>query len=75
MIRKLSFRWIVEELRAIDGVRVVGDPQVSVVAITSDDFNIYSLSEQMRKRGWNLNALQFPASIHLCCTMLHTKPV
>lgn len=27
----------------------------------------------MKKRGWNLNALQFPACLHLCVTMLHTK--
>ena len=27
----------------------------------------------MRKKGWNLNVLQFPSSIHLCCTMLHTQ--
>ena len=27
----------------------------------------------MKNRGWNLNALQFPSSIHICCTMLHTQ--
>ena len=40
----------------------------------SDDYNIYALSDEMKKRGWNLNALQFPSCIHLCCTMLHTQP-
>ncbi len=68
-------RWIASELRKVKGVKVVGDPEVSVVALGSDDFNIYALSEQMKKRGWNLNALQFPSCIHLCCTMLHTKRV
>ena len=28
----------------------------------------------MKQRGWNLNALQFPQSVHLCVTMLHTQP-
>ena len=27
----------------------------------------------MKKRGWALNALQFPSCIHLCVTMVHTK--
>ena len=39
----------------------------------SDRFNIYALSDQMKSRGWNLNALQFPQSVHLCVTMLHTQ--
>ena len=28
----------------------------------------------MKASGWNLNILQSPACIHLCCTMLHTQP-
>ena len=39
----------------------------------SDIFNIYALSDEMKKRGWALNALQFPSCIHLCVTMVHTK--
>ncbi|XP_059086019.1 sphingosine-1-phosphate lyase-like [Tigriopus californicus] len=66
-------RYIAEEIRKIKGIKVMGVPEVSVVAIGSDDFNIYALSDAMKKRGWNLNALQFPACLHLCCTMLHTK--
>jgi sphinganine-1-phosphate aldolase len=27
----------------------------------------------MKQKGWNLSALQYPSSIHLCCTMLHTQ--
>ena len=36
-------------------------------------FNIYALSDEMKKRGWALNALQFPSCIHLCVTMVHTQ--
>lgn len=38
-----------------------GKPDVSVVALGSDKFNIYILADQMTKRGWNLNSLQYPA--------------
>jgi sphinganine-1-phosphate aldolase len=53
---------------------IVGEPDVSVLALGSDIFNIYGLSDGMKKRGWNLNALQFPSAVHLCVTLLHTQP-
>lgn len=46
--------------RKIKGVFVYGKPEVSVVALGSNDYNIYQLSDRMGKRGWNLNALQYP---------------
>ena len=27
----------------------------------------------MKEGGWNLNILQEPACVHLCCTMLHAQ--
>ncbi|XP_073691119.1 sphingosine-1-phosphate lyase 1 isoform X2 [Garra rufa] len=61
-------------IRQIDGVFVFGDPEVSVVALGSDDFDIFRLSNALTSKGWNLNTLQFPSSIHICVTMLHTQP-
>ena len=40
----------------------------------SENFNIYGLGDLMKERGWNLNILQEPASVHMCCTMLHAQP-
>ncbi|NP_001082938.1 sphingosine-1-phosphate lyase 1 [Danio rerio] len=60
-------------IRKIDGVFVFGDPEVSVVALGSDDFDIFRLSNALTSKGWNLNTLQFPSSIHICVTMLHTQ--
>nr|CAG4651780.1 EOG090X051L [Triops cancriformis] len=67
-------RRIEQGLRQIPHINVIGKPQVSVVAVASKEFNIYRLSDGMAKLGWNLNALQFPSSIHLCVTYLHTQP-
>jgi hypothetical protein len=39
----------------------------------SEAFNIYGLGDGLKKRGWNLNMLQFPSAIHICVTLLHTK--
>ncbi|XP_031434819.1 sphingosine-1-phosphate lyase 1 isoform X2 [Clupea harengus] len=67
-------RTIDEELRQIDGIFVFGKPEVSVVAIGSDVFDIFRLSNALTTKGWNLNTLQFPSSIHICVTVLHTQP-
>ncbi|XP_043991929.1 sphingosine-1-phosphate lyase 1 [Gambusia affinis] len=67
-------RKIRNEIRKIKGVFVFGNPEVSVVAIGSEDFDIFRLSNALTSKGWNLNTLQFPSSIHLCCTVLHTQP-
>ncbi|XP_042712819.2 sphingosine-1-phosphate lyase 1 isoform X2 [Chrysemys picta bellii] len=67
-------RFIESGLRKIDNIQIFGKPEVSVISIGSDVFDIYRLSNLLSTRGWNLNVLQFPSSIHLCITLLHTKP-
>ncbi|KAI5107971.1 sphingosine-1-phosphate lyase 1 isoform X1 [Silurus meridionalis] len=58
----------------VEGLFVFGNPEVSVVALGSDVFDIFRLSNALTSKGWNLNTLQFPSSIHICVTMLHTQP-
>ncbi|KAF2351431.1 Pyridoxal phosphate-dependent decarboxylase [Trinorchestia longiramus] len=67
-------KYIEEQCRLIPNLEIVGKAEVSVVALSSKCFNIYSLSDKMGERGWNLSALQFPSSIHIALTMAHTKP-
>ncbi|KAF5890422.1 sphingosine-1-phosphate lyase 1-like, partial [Clarias magur] len=58
----------------VEGLFVFGNPEVSVVALGSNVFDIFRLSNALTSKGWNLNTLQFPSSIHICVTMLHTQP-
>jgi len=67
-------RGITEAVQDVPGLKIVGVPEVSVVAFASDKFNIYGLSDGLKERGWALNALQFPSCVHLCVTRCHTKP-
>lgn len=59
----------------IRGLKLLGCdplPQAMIVCFTSangNDLNIYQVAEHMNSRGWNLNSLQNPASIHLCVTL------
>ena len=66
-------RWLTQELNSIPHLYVMGNPLVSVVAMASKDFNIYKLNEELGKRNWSLNPLQFPPALHICITLLHTR--
>lgn len=61
-------------LREMDGIFVFGKPATSVIAISSNEFHIYRLSEALSAKGWNLNTLQFPCGTHICITHMHTQP-
>ncbi|VDM30964.1 unnamed protein product [Hydatigera taeniaeformis] len=72
-------RIIAKGVERTPGLRVLGDPKVSVVAFTSDAFDIYQLAELMSHHpdgspNWSLSVLQYPPAVHLCVTDLHTQP-
>ncbi|XP_077115409.1 sphingosine-1-phosphate lyase 1 [Ranitomeya variabilis] len=67
-------RFIIKELQKIKEILIFGNPEVSVISFGSKVFDIYRLSNSLTAKGWNLNTLQFPPSIHICLTLLHTKP-
>uniref|UniRef100_K3WGG0 sphinganine-1-phosphate aldolase n=1 Tax=Globisporangium ultimum (strain ATCC 200006 / CBS 805.95 / DAOM BR144) TaxID=431595 RepID=K3WGG0_GLOUD len=62
---------IKEGIKKIDGLFVLGDPQVMVICFGGKGLNILKVSDAMAKKGWSLNSLQHPASVHLCVTVRH----
>uniref|UniRef100_A0ACB8F8V3 Uncharacterized protein n=1 Tax=Sphaerodactylus townsendi TaxID=933632 RepID=A0ACB8F8V3_9SAUR len=63
-----------QELKKIDHIFIFGKPEVSVLALGSDAFDIFRLGNMLTSKGWSLTMLQFPSSIHISLTLLHTKP-
>lgn len=57
----LLFSFFFLRLRKIDSIFIFGKPEVSVLSIGSDTFDIYRLSNFLAAKGWNLNVLQFPS--------------
>lgn len=51
-----------------------GSPVTSVIALGSNDFDIFRLIDSLNNRGWKLNPLQFPSAVHICVTHVHTQP-
>lgn len=43
---------IVAGIRAIPGLRVLGEPEANLVAFTADDFPIFNVIDAMKTRGW-----------------------
>lgn len=55
----------------IPGLALVGDPLVMVICFRGDGVNVLKVSDAMAKKGWSLNPLQHPTSVHLCVTVRH----
>ncbi len=53
----------------IDGIEVLGDPEMAMFTLGSDEINVFELDDEMRERGWSLLP-QFacgggPANLHV----------
>jgi len=56
----------------IPGIELQGAGQAMIVCVGGrEGVDIYEVGDRMTKRGWNLNSLQAPAGLHLCCTLRH----
>lgn len=49
----------------IDGVEVLGEPHMSVLALGSSRLDIYAVGDELSARGWHIDRQQRPASLHL----------
>ncbi len=64
---------IKDGIASISELHVLGDP-LWVIAFASSGPDIYRVMDLMSQRGWNLNGLHRPASLHICVTLRHTQP-
>lgn len=60
---------LIEGINAIDGLRVLGRPDMCLFALASDTISVFELDDEMARRGWALQP-QFsaggaPPSLHL----------
>jgi sphinganine-1-phosphate aldolase len=62
-----------EGIAEIPEIHVLGDP-LWVLALASDQVDVYAVMDEMAHRGWSLNGLQHPASFHICVTLRHCRP-
>jgi sphinganine-1-phosphate aldolase len=58
---------------SIEGLSVLGDPQLSIVAFGSERLDIFRVAERMQTRGWLPGLVQRPKAIHRMMSMLHAQ--
>ncbi|XP_042506262.1 sphingosine-1-phosphate lyase [Macadamia integrifolia] len=73
-IMEISKR-IQKGIKEIPELFIVGKPDMTIVAFGSNCVDIFEVNDIMSSRGWHLNALQRPNSIHICVTLQHVPVV
>jgi glutamate/tyrosine decarboxylase-like PLP-dependent enzyme len=58
-------------IRAIDGLHLWGEPDLSILSFGSDQIDIFAAAERMGERGWLPGLTQRPRGMHLMLSMLH----
>ena len=61
----------VDGIHSIDGLRVVGKPDLAVVAFTSDQVDMMRVAGKMSGKGWLPGLIRKPTGIHRMMSMLH----
>lgn len=68
--------WAIREgIEAMPGIYIFGYPEMSVMAIGSDELDVYQIGDEMGLRGWHLDRQQFPPSLHLTINYAHLNVV
>lgn len=62
---------IVHEVQQISELQVIGNPQTTVLAFTSDKIDIYEVADELSEKGWLLDRQQNPPSLHLTVNYIH----
>jgi sphinganine-1-phosphate aldolase len=58
-------RKIITGINSIPGLHVISNPDMSLLAFTSDDYDIFIIADMMEEKGWHLDRQQLPDSLHL----------
>jgi len=64
-------RALIDGISAIPGLHVMGSPDMSVFAFTSDEADIYAVGDALDALGWHPDRQQKPPSLHLMVTPAH----
>lgn len=58
-------------IRSIEGLEILGEPHLSIVAYSSPEIDIFRVAEVMAEKGWLPGLVQKPKAIHRMMSMIH----
>lgn len=67
--------YLKNKINKIDGMYVIGEPDINVVAFNSDKYPIGEIHNRLSEKKWNLNLLQNPLAIHICITPVNINQI
>ena len=68
-------RAVMEGLRSVPELFVMGEPTMSIFAFGSNDVDVYALADVMNQKGWGVDRQQRPPSLHMMITPAHAPHV
>ncbi len=60
-----------EGIGKIEGLRIISDPDMCVMAFTSENDDIFNIGDGLAQKGWYLDRLQFPDGLHMTVNQLN----
>ena len=66
-------RKIKEAVIRNESLKMIGQPEMSLLAIGSDQVDIYEVADLLQKKGWFFDRQQNPPCIHLTISQVHSK--
>jgi sphinganine-1-phosphate aldolase len=58
---------------SIEGLHIISNPDMSLLAIGSDTMDIYAVGDHLTLKGWHIDRQQFPPSLHLTINLAHEQ--
>lgn len=62
---------LIDGINRIEGLKVLGQPDMSVFAFSSESFDIHAVADQLDATGWHPDRQQLPPSLHCMVTPAH----
>jgi glutamate/tyrosine decarboxylase-like PLP-dependent enzyme len=64
-------RKLIEGVRAIDGLKVLGEPDMSVFAVGSETLDMYAIGDVLTEKGWHFDRMSGPPALHFMNSPRH----
>jgi glutamate/tyrosine decarboxylase-like PLP-dependent enzyme len=62
---------LIEGIRELGGMTILGDPQLGLLAFAAEDFDIFHVYGRLLQRGWFSGNVREPKAIHLMLSPAH----
>lgn len=68
-------RRLMDGIRAIPGLFVIGEPDMTVFAFGAHELDIFSIAERLQGMGWRMDRQHRPNALHMIATSNHEQSV